>query len=442
MASPVIETIATVEESVNATSRTIAKPSGTVSGNWLVLVVAVDGSTAVTQPTGFNTVYSVTRATVSLGIFKRKADGSEGATFTIATASEQVSACIMRISGGDATDIVDVLSDYVGAPATNAEIFTPVAYAECPDSLILRICAADTGTLVFTSTSGTTDVTNSLGNNSGGATLSITREDQAAAGYTALKFFDSSTANEESFGLTLVLRSTSTPSAYPDQPVIRCMSVSAPISASEVLTYEKPYGTVDDDLLVLIQSADANAHLTPPGTFTVIQDSSNSAIWHQAYYRVASSEGTSYTGSVTGAATTIGLLLRVVNADTSAPINQSSVATGTSASPDASTITPSVNNCLLLYTEANDDDDVTFNSGYPTGYTGLLALNDPVSSDAGSIIAFNTQTTAGATGTVSGTLAASEEWVALNIAIAPASVAAPGFGGFNRYYNAHIGGMN
>lgn len=293
----------------------------------------------------------------------------------------------------------------------------PILWSETDDALILRISCQDLGTATITSTPDTTDVVNSLGNNSGGVTLSITEEDQASAGYVAFKRFATSTTNEEFFCMTLALRSTSTAAAYPAQPVVRNVQQRFP-NTSIALVYPPPHGLVDDDLLVMIQSCDTTGCLAPPMDFDSIQDSSNTAVFHQAYYKVAASESGDYTGSDTDSVPKLGALLRIVNADPAAPINTSSVATGTSSAPTASTITPSVDNCLLLFTAGADDDDSDL-AGQPSGYTDIWTTDTTIGADLSHIIAMETQTSAAATGSVAGALAASEEWVAINIAITP-----------------------
>lgn len=424
MASPVIASSATFEDASAQTSRTINKPSGTVSGDWLLLAVAIDLTATINTPTGFTEVFAAddAAATSNMKLFKRKADGTEGATFTITTTSEIGVGCIMRITGADSTDCIDVLSSWQGTlSAGNVFLPCPQAYAESDDSVIVCIATLDGGTSTFTQPSGTTNVANDLGTSSSGAAMSVAYINQASAGYTSTLSFIPSATTEDGVGVTVVIRSNTTTS-YPAQAVIRCGTYYQP-NATNALTYLKPYGTVDDDLLLLIQSSDISATLTPPGTFTSVQNSNNgTSIYHQVYYRVASSEGSSYTGSNTTSAAKLGSLVRVVNYDTAAPINTSSVATGSSAAPGASTITPSVNNCLLVFTAGIDNNVVQYGTGTPSGYTNVFSTDTSVGLDVSTIIALKEQTTAAATGTVSGSTSGAELWVAINIAIAPVPV--------------------
>jgi hypothetical protein len=420
MASPVIASQSTFADTTNGTSRTIGKPTGTSSGDWLVLIVMMDGSSNITvSGSTFTELIQYNLSTVSGGVWLREADGSEGSTFTIGSASEAGTGICLRITGGDSTDIIDALSSFYGFPSTagSGAIKAPMCYNASADSLVIYAAGCDNGSTTIAKPTGTTDVSINTSATTAAAQLTVSSADQASAGYTTdgLSFTSSSNA-EEAISFTIVLRSTATQS-FPAQAVVRCGSYAAPDGAvSNSLVFKTPYGTVDDDLLIACAVADSASRLVPDAGFTSIQDSSNSFVWAQAYYRVAATEPASYTWS-TSTASLCGSMLRIVNADPADPINVSSVATGSDSAPTASTITPDENDCLLLFLSGNDDDDNTFDGGIPTGYTGLFSMGTAQGADSGIILAMDTQTTAAATGAVAGALTASEEWVAINIAI-------------------------
>lgn len=420
MAVPVIATQTTFVDGANTTSRTINKPASTASGDWLVCIISMDGSGAVTL-TGstFTTAFQLNGNTNSFAVFTREVDGTEGASFTVGSSSEMGAGVMMRITGGDSTEITDVLSVFHGHPGVNGEINAPILYSETDDALIIHACGSDSGLTALTKPSADTAIVTNLASSSAAGQLTVSSIDQASAGYTATAHFATSLVGEEHICVTIALRSTSTVSAYPDQPVVRCQSQRAPL-ATQAMDIKKPYGTVDDDLLIAAAVSDIASTLTPDGTFTSVQNSNNGTVCYtQLYRRIASSEGASYTWSNTTTASKMAVMLRIVNYDTATPIDNSSVATGNDSTIDASTITPSVDNCLLLFLGGADDDDVTYNSGYPTGYTNLLTLGSTQGSDSTLMFAFNTQTTAAATGTVTGNLTVGEEWVAILAAIKP-----------------------
>lgn len=438
MAIPVVEgTPTTFADAANTTSRVILNPLSSAIGEWLQLGITMDGGAAsFAPPAEFTVVFE--RALGGGAYFwlgKRLVDGTEPVSYTIGSASESGTGICFRVSGCDGTDCVDILSscDYVSG--AGGEMCCPEAYAECDNSLILHWGGSDDGTVTLTKPAGDTTIAGgALSGNASGTETIVSSLGQASAGYTTFAFIDNSEPGEESIGITIVLRSTSTPAAYPAQPVRRCCSISTS-ELTVALTYPLPFGTVDGDTLLLVQESDTTGILVNPGSaFTSIDDTSNTSIWAHALYKIASSEGASFTGSTTTSSSKQGYMRRIVNADTSTPINQHSVATGTSTSMLASTITPSVNNCLLYYVGAADDDDLAFNTGYPSGYTGIFSAHSTEGGDCSFIIAGNTQTSAAATGPVAGSLSASEEWIAFNISIQP-----EGGGGFTAVNRRTLG---
>lgn len=416
----------TFAESANATSRTINKPTSTASGDLLVLIVSIDATATITMPAGFTALMNQLEpsSTMSLAISWRIADGTEGSTFTVTSTSEIANGVIIRVTGAAATAPIDAMSIWAGevnAIRSAGVIPTLQAYSACSaGALILQVLAIDDGTTSISATpSGHTSIT-TLGASSSGTKLAVYEKSLSAEGYAGLASWTINDDTEAGFSVTLVIRA-STATNLPAQPVMRCMNVLHQPSGIAA-TLLKPYGTVDNDLLVLVQSGKVVSTLTPPGAFTSIYDTNNAgAIYHQAYQRIASSEGASYSVASSTAAGPICTMMRFTGAATSSPIDTSSSSTGSSATPTAPTITPAAANCFILYTEGNDDDEVTTNSGFPSGYTGIYAESNDDGTDCGIILAFVTQTTATATGTAAGSYTASEEWVAGHIAIKPAA---------------------
>lgn len=437
MASPTIRSSTVVNETANATSRNITKPTGTASGDWLILIAAVDGvaTGSYVPPSGFSEVLLRTTGTGAFcAIHVKEAGGSEGASYTVGTASETCSFALICIDGSTTTasTVAELIDSMSSAQGTSTYVLNPDMYVRSNDTLVFRVCAADGGaTASITQPGSHTSIVN---NTSGGTTrvsFSVCHADQASAGYAG-KLNHTLSAADDWVGVTFAVASTTTQEALPAHPVIAGLSYAAP-DAVTALTYPKPWNTIDGDLLVLIQCSDTTGILSNPGSaFTSRHSVSNTAIWLYILSRIASSEGSSYTGSNTTSSAKQGVLLRIINHDPTNYWDDSGTATGTDASPTASTLTPTYDNCINLAGFAADDDDVTDDTGYTATYTGVFKLETTYSNDSSLMLQRKEQTTATATGSIAMTMGASEEWIAYNILIAPTP--AGGGGGFAYSY--------
>ncbi len=110
------------------TTTTVTKQTGLVNGYWLIWQVVNgignNGTPSINTPAGFTLIDTITivsgvNRSICHAIFKRKVDGSEGATFTCtggATAGSPAMASIMSAySGCDPTDCIDTESKNSGA---------------------------------------------------------------------------------------------------------------------------------------------------------------------------------------------------------------------------------------------------------------------------------------------------------------------------------------
>lgn len=91
MASPAVQTTATSQhDGSNTTSHVVSLPSGIVSGNLLVVNFCNDGNAAVTFPAGWTKFLDIAQSNdVRLSSAYRQADGTEGSTITVTTASNE-----------------------------------------------------------------------------------------------------------------------------------------------------------------------------------------------------------------------------------------------------------------------------------------------------------------------------------------------------------------
>lgn len=418
MAVPIIQSSASFADTSNQTSRTINKPTGTASGDLLILSVSIDAAATVTTPTGFTLERRVIEPSGSMSLYQfyRVADGTEGATFTIDSTSEYATGVILRITGAESTGYLDTFSTAKGELDTSSVAYLPDVYASGNDSLILSIIGVDGGSITVGTPSGFTSVVNQTGGTSG-TTLAVASKDQASAGYVGANSATISSATEEYCAITMVVRST-TSTVASDFPILKNFEYVMP-ATGVAGTYDLPHGTASGDTLLLLQEADVNSFTTTG--YTLIQESNvSTTIYSKSYYRVADgSEASTFTGLPSATGSRIGVLARVTNADTSSPIDQSSVATGTNTEPTATSITPTVNNSLIIWQVGADDADLTFNSGYPSGFTGILAVGSTEGSDSTLMLARLNQTTAAATGSMAGSLTVTEEWVATAFSIKP-----------------------
>lgn len=102
MAFPVVEATNTSSEPTNKTSHTVALPAGIVSGELLLVWMAVNLNESPTFPAGWTRWFITGYATLRLALAYRLADGGEGASIFVTTATSLKSAHISyRISGAE-----------------------------------------------------------------------------------------------------------------------------------------------------------------------------------------------------------------------------------------------------------------------------------------------------------------------------------------------------
>jgi len=99
-------------DSDGTTSLDVATPSGTTSGDLLLVLVTVDDAIVTTSMTGFTELYQEVSETFVVGsAYYRVSDGTEGANLTITlSSSEQVCARAVRITDFSGTPFFEVSS--------------------------------------------------------------------------------------------------------------------------------------------------------------------------------------------------------------------------------------------------------------------------------------------------------------------------------------------
>ena len=190
----------------------------------------------------------------------------------------------------------------------------------------------------------------------------------------------------------------------------------------------KPAGVVEGDLMVAFLSKDDDNDITPPAGWTLIEsDTGSASVRVICYWKEAgASEPSDYTFTGDNEQW-IGSILRITGHAVGDPINISGVETGDDTTPQCPDITTWADDCLILRAFGADDDDITVDAGYPAGHTGLYVDESNTGSGTTSGgVAHKDQETKGATGTADFSLTATEQWVAMTVAISPKDTIWPG----------------
>jgi hypothetical protein len=211
----------------------------------------------------------------------------------------------------------------------------------------------------------------------------------------------------------------------PAGPVFEEFTEAALGSNNTNLTINKPPGTAAGDLLVAAVATDGNntSSLAPPAGWNVINiDDRGGRVTFGVWWKLAgASESSSYTFNWSNGEHAYGWIMRFTGHDSTSPIDVDSNDKGESASPTSPSVTTTVDNTLILRLGGFDDDDITAGDPGLSGHTAINmgdSGNSAHTASGGS--AYVMQPAAGASGTPSFALTASEEYITVTIAIAPA----------------------
>jgi RHS repeat-associated protein len=211
-------------------------------------------------------------------------------------------------------------------------------------------------------------------------------------------------------------------------PVVRSTSQASVGSGN--LTLTKPTGTVDGDLLIMTASTDLNAaenmtYTVPAGWTQLLantrSDASSAGTNLQTWYKIASSEPASYVVTPDHSRLTNGSIMRIDGHAASTFIGAQNVTaslTGEASAP--SVTTTSANNLVLRITSW--DGNKTFTTA-PAGVTQAYYMDANGQDNWGG---YQTQATAGATGTAQWDLSGGGPYVGFTVAIAPAAASGGG----------------
>jgi hypothetical protein len=147
---------ATSSTSSAATSRSVTKPTGVVSGDVMIAVVTYDGSADVVTASGWTELGSATGSDITAHVLYRVAGGSEGASYTFSVVnSHAIGASITAYYNVDTTTPIDNYS--IQANAAGASMPAPAAWATSTAGRLVFLGGVSNSTTV-TPPSGATEL--------------------------------------------------------------------------------------------------------------------------------------------------------------------------------------------------------------------------------------------------------------------------------------------
>jgi hypothetical protein len=205
-------------------------------------------------------------------------------------------------------------------------------------------------------------------------------------------------------------------------PIIRSVTESELLTSSTSFTVNMPPSRPDGRLYVMLIHADGGDEIADEPGWTRIQRStsgSTTAFW--VGYRIGSSEPASYSVNTVASAseTWHAIVLGIDRFDASAPIDVSSVNTGTSAAPTPTGVTTTVDDCLVLWCMAHDSSSASQTAAptHPSGYGPITVVRTSIANGV-LHVHYTTKAAAGSVSGDAGNLTSSDEWIAALIAIA------------------------
>jgi len=181
MTTPVVESVASSNEGSNVTTHTVTMPSGVVSGDLLVALLAVDGTPVITF-SGWTQLWDDSQGTAVQGAgYYRVSDGTEGADETFTTdASQQSAHVVLRISGDNGVPEAPASAGGNNS-SPNPPAVTPAGGSD--DYLYIAVAAHDDGTVTVTGfpTGYDDNQTNSRAATAGGVGVGVATKDTIAS---------------------------------------------------------------------------------------------------------------------------------------------------------------------------------------------------------------------------------------------------------------------
>ncbi len=213
------ETVATATDNTgNATSLAISKPTGTAEDDLLIAVVSVDGSETFTPPAGWTEIDQgqCASSACTLGVWRLAAGASEPSSYTFTLASpKKVVGAILRYSNAHVeSNVIDVSGSATG---TDTAPTAPSVTTTVANTLVLRVISNDDDDLDPASVPGGTTGRFALETTGGGSEGGAGADaQQASIGATGTAAFTLD-ATEEWRALTIVLKPLQSTTIVADQ---------------------------------------------------------------------------------------------------------------------------------------------------------------------------------------------------------------------------------
>lgn len=364
--------------SVTNTTFSVDKPSGTLEGDFMLLVVhASNTSISVpTLPAGWQQVRNgVMTGVLGPLIFYKVAGASEPSSYTLTTTASQTLALGMLSFYGASPIAIDTATSQANGSATNRTFPGVTASAAG-----LLVGFAGLG-LNFASTppGGATEHWDTTIGSRRVYCLSAT---VSAAGATGDVVATSTNATTSLCVSVMLIESSATTYATPD---LRSWSLTTPSSVGSSQTVTIPADAEEGDLLILHAAFDANRTVTTPSGWTALQTiAADGGIWTWWRLAEAGDAGDTVTVSFSGGTTTVGLAIVAVVSRSGKTLTIGASAQTTSSSASSvtlPTVTSTRDNALLLGLVSSPDTtgvDITANSDYLERYdfgsTGVRLL--------------------------------------------------------------------
>lgn len=291
-----IPLIATAQNKATTTALTVTKPTGTVDGDLMVAMVCAAGAVTWTPPAGWSTATSSSASTDNSTCIFWKLAASEGASYAFAlSASNAASGLICTFRNAS--------MGFAGATVANTTTTQVVAQMNIPQpgGLLLGFGTSSAANCNWTPPSGMSTI---AADSDKFTTPSFEAFSQARLpGATGTRTFVESNVGTHAAVLVFL-----TPANFsPPTPSYVASASAQNSSVGNTLVIGKPAGTADGDLMVAFMGSDGVAAATWTGDsgWTEIADQASIPSLRVAY-KVAASEGSSYTFTYSSATKLLG----------------------------------------------------------------------------------------------------------------------------------------
>lgn len=432
--SPTVASAAYTEFFSSATTtHNVPQPSTVVAGDGLATFFFIDTASDVTV-SGYVRRGDVTNTDRLFG-HVRVAVGDEDSVNVnhLTTTASFAIAHMYRIDAGTWAGAVDGIkfATSTGTSATPDPANLDIGTSN--DALWLACAAKVSGTVTSAPTSFTDLINGSAGANMGSARRTNTASSENPGTFGG-------TTSSAYMTITMAVLSDT----WDFGPLPYLVSVGTQFSGTGATSGALPGGIAANDLLVWVmetEGEDANAEPIPD-SWVALNDiaSATDSVSDRTRLTVAR---IFYSGSPPDLTSTdpgdhhVGYILAFRNVDTTSPVHiqQTSSDSSNDTAMSITGVTTTLDNCLIVYVESNGDDDVVGGAVSPSDAANasldfLLqgGRAGTTSSTDGSVgVWYGGKASQGATGTLTGTIQASEESASISFALAPAAAVEPEF---------------